>query len=352
MMNKFAKRLENIPAEIISVLGKIDELKGRWVTGAKLSSQVLGRLKRSVLITSTGASTRIEGVKLSDEDIEKVMRCLNIQKFADRDRQEVQGYYELLENIFNAWKTFKFNESSIKHFHKELLKYSEKDRGHLGNYKFGENKVVAYDAQGSEVGVVFNPTAPHLVPKEMSELVEASNLYLQEKRYHPLLVIANFVVELLKIHPFHDGNGRISRVLTNLLMLQSGYLYMPYVSHEKYIEDNKSDYYLALRNSQKTFGKKDENIAPWFEFFFNMLYKQAEAAIDLMSNENIEKLLSEKQLIIWKFIQDLEVFSTGDVVAGTDIPRPTVKQALEVLLRLKRIRRIGQGRGSRYRIAE
>jgi len=262
----------------------------------------------------------------------------------------VQGYYELLENIFNAWKTLKFNENSIKHFHKELLKYSEKDQGHLGNYKFGENKVVAYDAEGREIGVIFNPTAPHLVPKEMSELVEATKAFLEGKRYHPLLVIANFVVEFLKIHPFQDGNGRISRVLTNLLMLKSGYLYMPYVSHEKYIEDNKSAYYLALRNSQKTFGKKDENIVPWFEFFFSMLLKQAEAAIDLMSNENIEKLLSEQQLSVWRFVENLEVFSTGDVVAGTDIPRPTIKQALEVLLRLKRIERIGQGRGARYKV--
>jgi len=350
MTEKLKNRLEKVPAEIISALAKIDELKGRWITGAELSPQVLGRLKRSVLITSTGASTRIEGAKLSDEDVEKLINGLNIQKFADRDKQEVQGYYELLENIFNAWKTLKFNENSIKHFHKELLKYSEKDQGHLGNYKFGENKVVAYDAEGREIGVIFNPTAPHLVPKEMSELVEATKAFLEGKRYHPLLVIANFVVEFLKIHPFQDGNGRISRVLTNLLMLKSGYLYMPYVSHEKYIEDNKYAYYLALRNSQKTFGKKDENIVPWFEFFFSMLLKQAEAAIDLMSNENIEKLLSEQQLSVWRFVENLEVFSTGYVVAGTDIPRPTIKQALEVLLRLKRIERIGQGRGARYKV--
>lgn len=352
MMNKFNKRLENIPAEIISVLGKIDELKGQWITGAELSPQVLGRLKRSVLITSTGASTRIEGAKLSDQDIEKFMKGLNIQKFADRDKQEVQGYYELLENVFNSWKTLKFNESSIKSFHKELLKHSDKDQGHLGNYKFSENKVVAYDAKGKEVGVVFDPTLPHIVPKEMSELIEVTNYYLEEKRYHPLLVIANFVVEFLKIHPFQDGNGRMSRVLTNLLLLQRGYLYMPYVSHEKYVEDNKSEYYLALRNSQKTFNTKDENLAPWLDFFFSVLLKQAESAIDLMSNESIEKLLSEKQLKVWEFVQDLEMFSTGDVVDGTEITRPTVKQALDVLLRLKRIERIGQGRGARYKVVK
>lgn len=346
---KFSKRLNNIPAEIISKIAKIDELKGSWITGAQLSPQVLGRLKRSVLITSTGSSTRIEGVQLTDEDIEKVMRGINIQKFADRDTQEAKGYYELLENIFNSWERLKFNENSIKHFHKELLKYSDKDQGHLGDYKFGENKVVAYDQEGKEVGVIFNPTSPHLTPKEMMELVESTNFLLAEKKYHPLLVIANFLVEFLKIHPFQDGNGRISRVLTNLLLLQNGYLYMPYVSHEKLVEDNKTEYYLALRRSQKTFGTKKGNIVSWLDFFFTVLLKQSQSAIDLLSKENIEKLLSEKQLAVWKFFQQVEITGTGEIVIGTDIPRPTVKQALEVLLKLKKIERIGQGRSVRYK---
>jgi Fic family protein len=347
--DKFSKRLNIIPAEIISKIAKIDELKGGWVAGAQLSPQALGRLKRSVLITSTGASTRIEGVQLSDEDIEKVMRGINIQKFADRDKQEVKGYYELLENIFNSWRGLKFNESSIKHFHKELLKYSDKDQGHLGDYKFGENKVVAYDSAGKEVGIIFSPTSPYLTPKEMMELIESTNFLLAEKKYHPLLIIANFLVEFLAIHPFQDGNGRISRVLTNLLLLQNGYLYMPYVSHEKLVEDNKTEYYLALRRSQKSFHTKNEDITPWLDFFFTILLKQSQSAIELLSKENIEKLLSEKQLAVWNFFEQIEVAGTGEIVKGTNIPRPTVKQSLDVLLKLKKIERIGQGRSARYK---
>lgn len=347
--NKFSKRFDNIPAEIISKIAKIDELKGSWITGAQLSPHALGRLRRSVLITSTGASTRIEGVQLSDEDIEKVMRGINIQKFSDRDKQEVKGYYELLENIFNSWEKLKFNESSIKHFHKELLKYSDKDQGHLGGYKFGENKVVAYDHEGKEVGIIFEPTLPYLTPKEMVELIESTNFLLADKKYHPLLIIANFLVEFLAIHPFQDGNGRISRVLTNLLLLQNGYLYMPYVSHEKLVEDNKTDYYLALRRSQKTFHTKNEDILPWLEFFFTILLQQSKFAMELLSKENIEKLLSEKQLLVWKFFENVEIAGTGEIAAGTNISRPTVKQALEALLKLKKIERIGQGRSSRYK---
>jgi len=349
-IRKFSKRLDGISAEIITKIAQIDELKGRWITGAKLSPQILGRLKRSVLITSTGASTRIEGSNLSDEDVEKVMRGLSIQKFADRDKQEVKGYYELLQNIFDSWEGIRFSESTIKHFHKELLKYSDKDQGHFGNYKFGENKVVAYDSEGKEIGVVFNPTSPYLTPKEMMDLVESTNFLLKEKKYHPLLVIANFLVEFLKIHPFQDGNGRISRVLTNFLLLRSGYLYMPYVSHEKIVEDNKSDYYIALRRGQKTLGSKKEDISPWLDFFLDIFLKQSRLAIELLSGANIEKLLSENQLVILNYIKGSNEATIGEVVSHTNILRPTVKQSLEVLLKFKKIERIGLGRSTRYKI--
>ena len=268
--NKFNNRLENIPDNIWSIITQIDQLQGQWIAGAKLSPQVLGRLKKSVLITSTGASTRIEGAKLSDEDIEKMMRGISMQKFTDRDKQEVKGYYELLENVFNSWKTLSFNENSIKHFHSELLKYADKDQKHKGDYKKQENKVHMVNEAGESVGILFDTTAAYLTPKEMQELIEWTNNALIEKKYHPLLIVANFVVEFLRIHPFQDGNGRVSRVLTNLLLLKEGYEYMPYVSHEKLVEDNKPEYYIALRKSQKTMGSKKENITPWLEFFFTV----------------------------------------------------------------------------------
>ena len=238
MIKNFIQRLENLPSEIWVMITKIEELKGQWITGARLSPQVLGRLKRSVLVTSTGASTRIEGAKLSDEDIEKLMRGISVQKFADRDKQEVKGYYELLQNVFDSWKHIRFSENTIKHFHKELLKYVHKDKLHRGEYKKTENKVHMIDAEGNSVGLLFDTTPAYLTPKEMQELVEITQNALRESKYPPLLIVGNFLVEFLKIHPFQDGNGRISRVLTNLLLLQAGYQYMPYVSHEKLIEES------------------------------------------------------------------------------------------------------------------
>ncbi len=348
-LNEFDRRLKNIPTNIISKIAQIDRLQGQWTAGAKLNPQALGRLKQSVLITSTGASTRIEGSKLLDEDIEKMMKGISIQKFTNRDKQEVKGYYKLLENIFNSWRSSNFNENTIKHFHNELLKYVEKDKRHRGDYKKQENKVHIVNDAGKSIGILFNTTVAYLTPKEMQELIEWTNNALNQKKYHPLLIIANFLVEFLKIHPFQDGNGRLSRILTNLLLLKNGYEYVPYASHEKLIEDNKPEYYIALRKSQKTIGSKKENITPWIEFFFSILIKQAKIAEKLLSKENVEKLLSKKQLEIWKCLENVEETSVGEIIKKTQISRATVKQSITRLLQFKKIERLGQGRSTRYK---
>ncbi|MBF0522714.1 MAG: Fic family protein [Candidatus Omnitrophica bacterium] len=349
MLQSFLKRLENLPPETWSKVIKIDELKGQWVSGLKLNPQILGRLKRTVLATSTGASTRIEGARLSDEDVEKLMRGISIQKFADRDKQEVKGYYELLQNVFEAWNTIAFSENTIKHFHKELLKYAEKDKLHRGQYKKTENKVHMIDAEGKSVGLLFDTTPAYLTPKEMQELVEATDKAFKEKRFPPLLIIGNFLVEFLLIHPFQDGNGRISRVMTNFLLLKNGYEYIPYISHEKLIEENKADYYMALRKSQKTMRTKNPNIVPWLDFFLTTAQKQTELALGLLSAENVEKIFSPKQIVVWKYLQSKEEATPGQISKDAKVARPTVAQVLDKLLKLKKIERIGLGRSTRYR---
>lgn len=346
---KFDKRLVSISPEILTKIARIDELKGQWSASANLNPYLLGRLKRSVLITSTGASTRIEGARLSDEDVERLMQGIAVQKFADRDVQEVKGYFELLQNLFNSWESIKFSESMIKHFHKELLKYVEKDKLHRGKYKSRENKVEMVDAQGRRIGVLFDTTPAYLTPIKMQELVEWTQEALNQEKYHPLLIIGNCLVEFLNIHPFEDGNGRLSRILTNLLLLKEGYLYMPYVSHEKLIEDKKPDYYIALRKSQKSFKTKSENITDWLKFFLDILLTQSEGAINLISSENIESILSNKQLTVWQYLQSVPEATPHEIVDKTGIVGPTVYQILSKLLRLKKIDRLGLGRGTRYR---
>ena len=348
-MNQLNKRIQNIPQHLWNLVNQIDELKGRWVGGASLNPQILTRLKKSVLVTSTGASTRIEGAQLSDEDVDKLMRGLSMQKFKNRDKQEVQGYYELLENVFSSYDTIPFSEGSLKHLHRELLKYVEKDILHRGEYKKEENQVEMIDSSGKSVAVIFATTPAWLTPKEIQELIEWTQEAMAKKEAHSLLILGNFLVEFLKIHPFQDGNGRMSRILTNLLMLQCGYEYVPYVSHEKLIEDNKAEYYVVLRQSQKTFGTETEDILAWLEFFLNVLLAQAKEAILLLSKENVEKLLSPKQLLVWNFLLTVGEATPGEISKATKVARPTVSQAIDTLLRLKKVERIGQGRTTRYR---
>ena len=346
----YNQRLANLPAAIWDKITQIDELKGCWLGGVRLGPQVLGRLKQSVLVTSTGASTRIEGARLSDEDIEKLMRGIAIQKFSDRDRQEVIGYFELLNNVFDSWERLRFSEGLIKHFHRELLKYVEKDTFHRGEYKHQENKVHMVDAAGQSIGILFDTTPAYLTPKEMQELVEWTQDALKTRKHHPLLIIGGFLVQFLQIHPFQDGNGRLSRILTNLLMLQAGYAFMPYISHEKLVEDNKPEYYLSLRQSQKTIQTGQENIVPWLTFFLDVTLAQAKMALDLFTDENIEKLLSPRQAGVWRYMQANREVTPKELSDALDIPRPTINQVLSRLLDLGKIERIGLGRGTRYRV--
>jgi len=347
--NRFDKRLTRLPSEVLSKIARIDEIKGRWIGGLQINPQTLGRLKRSVLVTSTGSSTRIEGVKLTDSEIEKLMQGVTTKKFTDRDSQEVQGYYELLHNVFESWKSIKFSENTVKHFHNQLLKYVGKDQRHRGDYKKTENTVEMFDQNGKSIGIVFEPTKAFLAPKEMQELMDWAGQALEERKHHPLLIIGNFLVEFLKIHPFQDGNGRVSRILTNLLLLKEGYAFVPYVSHEKLVEDNKNTYYLALVKSQKTFGKKTENIFPWLNFFLDILLEQSEMAIKLLESEDVEKLFSPKQKEVWTYLQKVPEVSPLEICRDTNIARPTVLQALKRLATLKKIERIGMGRATRYR---
>lgn len=317
MKNTFNNRMGDISGLLLKEISKIDEYKGMWKAGEILHPQILKRLKRSVLITSTGASTRIEGVKLSDEDIDKLIDKINIQKFTNRDEQEVKGYYELLENVFNSWERLELSESTVKHFHKELLKYVSKD-------------------------------SAHTPPLEMQELVEWTRTELIKKNHHPLLVIGNFIVAFLAIHPFEDGNGRLSRILTNFLLLKAGYAYVPYISHEKLIEDNKKGYYVALQKSQKSFKTKNDTIILWLEYFLNIFLLQSKMAVELTENKNIESILSEKQLLVWNYLQENKGAGVGEISKATKVPIPTVKQAINKLLKLKKIEMSGMGRAVRY----
>ena len=263
-----------ITPELLALLSEIDEFKGAWRALGTLAPERLNALRHIATIESIGSSTRIEGSKLTDREIETLLANLEIKRFSTRDEQEVAGYAEVMETVFQAWADIPITENHIKQLHRDLLQYSDKDERHRGEYKTLRNDVGAFDADGKMIGVVFETATPFDTPQRMRELVEWLAAARELKRLHPLLVIAVFIVTFLEIHPFQDGNGRLSRVLTTLLLLQAGYAYVPYSSLESVIEHSKSGYYLALRQTQATIRTDAPNWQPWLIFFMRALQQQ------------------------------------------------------------------------------
>src|SRR3989344_1714478 len=346
MKERFQKRIP-ISQEILSKITQIDELKGHWKGGLAISPQILGRLKKSVIITSTGASTRIEGSKMTDDDVERFLRALKSNPPENRDEEEVAGYADLLGRVFDNWQSMKLSESLILSFHGVPLRYSKKDGGHKGEYKTKENLVVARNSEGEQV-TIFEPTPPWLTKKEMDDVLYWTHEAMAGKKLHPLLVTANFIFEFLAIHPFSDGNGRLSRAITNLLLLQSGYGYVPYVSLEEIIEERKDEYYSSLRKTQKYHKTKNEDISAWLSFLLDVLLVQAKSAKEIMENDDPTKLLSGRQIEIYAlFGQD--ALAVLDIKKKLNaIPEVTIKQVLARLVSLRLIERIGLGRATRY----
>src|SRR3990167_9049013 len=347
MNSRFNKRIQITP-DMVQKIAHIDELKGVWRGSAKLNPHILKQLRQSVIITSTGASTRIEGSRMSDDEVARLIRGLKTKPPKGRDAEEVAGYADLLGRIFDNYKTFKLTEGQILQFHEILLHFSSKDQTHKGKYKSSDNVVVARNDAGEEV-VLFRPTPPYLVKKEMDDVFLWTADALDHKTIHPLLIIANLVFEFLAIHPFHDGNGRLSRALTNLLLLQAGYAYVPYVSLEEIIEGRKDAYYLSLRETQKHHKTEREDISAWVNFLLGALLAQAETARHLIERNEPEQSLSEKQIAV------LRLFDAGATLSPKEIslilgamPLPTIKQALAPLVKLEILKRIGLGRATRY----
>ncbi len=352
---RLSKRLElkpNIIEEVYAAISKIDAVKNGFMLTDKFLPQAVERLATSVIVTSSGASNRIEGNKLSDAQVEKLYKNLRIKKFKTRDEQEVAGYLKCLESVFENYDEIKISESWILSLHDQMLQHSEKDSRHKGQYKFGSNRVEAKDKKGNLVGVIFDPTPPHLVKKEMQELIFWFAASSKEKKKHPLILVANFIFEYLAIHPFQDGNGRTSRLLTNLLLLKFGYDFTKIISHEKLIEANKSEYYLALNKVQRTWKSKKEDISEWLVFFLKIVNLQAVKALKIFQDETIEHLLSEKQLAFWQWVQSLpnKEFSRKDAIEALNFPARTTEAIIKKLFEMKKLSRIGEGRAVRYKI--
>lgn len=337
-----------ISPEVLRLIGEIDEFKGSWRTLTTLAPERLAVLKRVATIESIGSSTRIEGSKLTDTQVEELLGRLEQKSFISRDEQEIAGYAEVMDAIFDSDADIPLTENYIKQLHAMLLRHSTKDERHRGEYKKLPNNVEAFDAYGKSVGVIFQTASPFDTPFKMQELVAWTREALADRAWHPLIVVGLFIVVFLEIHPFQDGNGRLSRVLTTLLLLQAGYSYVPYSSLECVVEANKEGYYLGLRRTQGTLAHDDPDFEPWLLFFLRSLKKQKDGLSEKIAREPGAEGLHPDAIKILEEARRLGRITTGQAEKLTGAPRPTVKTRLSELVKRGLLRREGQGRGAWY----
>ncbi len=339
----------SITADILGLISQIDEFKGAWRATSILTPERLSALRHVATIESIGSSTRIEGSKLSNADIEKLLSNLKIHTFDTRDEEEVAGYADTMELVFQSWEEITLTENHIKQLHRDLLQHSTKDDYHRGQYKTTSNSVAAFDEQGKQLGIIFETATPFDTPQLMQELLSFTREQLEKNKLHPLLIISIFVVVFLEIHPFQDGNGRLSRVLTTLLLLRSGYTYVPYSSLESVIEENKEGYYLALRQTQGAIRSKTPNWQPWVTFFLKSLQKQK---YNLAKKIETEKLLLETlpelSLKILEHVNHHGRVTIGEMVSLTGKSRNTLKEHFRLLTQKQFLKPYSSGRGAWY----
>lgn len=341
-----------ITPEWLTLISEIDEFKGAWRALGTLAPERLSALRRVATIESIGSSTRIEGSRLSDADVMRLLANLEIKAFATRDEQEVAGYAEVMELVFASWPDIAVTEHHLQQLHRDLLRYSEKDEWHRGKYKTSANNVAAFDAAGRQIGVVFETASPFQTPYRMAELTAWFNEVRRTRALHPLLAIGGFVVVFLAIHPFQDGNGRLSRVLTTLLLLQAGYAYVPYCSLESIIEQQKEGYYLALRQTQATLHTASPDWGPWLRYFLQALRRQVQLLGEKVELEKqLRSNLPASCLQILDHVRRHGRIRMNEAVQITGVNRNTLKLHFRLLVDEGHLALHGQGRGAWYGLA-
>jgi Fic family protein len=339
----------DITFELLNLIAEIDEFKGGWRTYQNLAPERLEALRWVATVESVASSTRIEGVKLTDREVENLLQNLEQRQFSTRDEQEVAGYAEVMQLLFESYSSIPLTENHIKQFHTLLLKYSDKDERHRGAYKVLSNSVAAFGADGKEIGIIFETSSPFETPPQMQELVEWTNQALLDRFLHPLIVVAVFVVRFLAIHPFQDGNGRLSRILTTLLLLKAGYVYVPYSSLESVVEANKDGYYLALRRTQSTLKSDAPEWGHWLLFFLRSMKKQKDNLLKKVERErHFLQALPQLSADILELARENGRITTGEVLLATQANRATIRKRLEELVRSKLLQQHGQGKGTWY----
>lgn len=335
----------NIDWKLINLISEIDRFDANWTAIERKEGQSLKELKSVATVRSVGASNRIEGNRMSDEEVDVLLQKMDITKLTDRDSQEVVGYFEILDLISESYEDIHLAESHIKSLHNGLMKYSSKDQWHKGNYKTHNNAVEATLPDGKRQ-IIFQTTESGFATEEA--IRELLHWYNADTVVHPLIKIASFVYDFLSVHPFQDGNGRLSRLISTLLLLKSGYTWIQYVSFEHEIENRKSEYYQVLRSCQAQ--RPNEDVTVWIQFFLSCLSNIQSQLMTKLNKSGIETQLSPKEKSIFVIIQNRPNIQSGEISEKLAIPSPTVKRMLAALIKKGLIEKQGSGRNVSYTV--
>ncbi|RYD32076.1 MAG: Fic family protein [Verrucomicrobiaceae bacterium] len=338
-----------ITPEMLKLIASLDEFRGQWRVFRRLSRDQLSQLRKIATIESIGSSTRIEGSRLTDQQVATLLAGISIQEFKNRDEEEVAGYAAAMDVVFESFEHIPVTENHIRQLHRTLLQYSGKDARHRGDYKALDNHVAAFDADGVQLGIVFETASPFETPLAMKRLIDWMMEAERDQVLHPLLITGVFVVWFLAIHPFQDGNGRLSRVLTTLLLLRHGYSYVPYSSLESVIEENKEFYYRALRKTQSAMRSDSVDWEPWLLFFLRCLGRQKDNLNRKIQLEQ-KRLESGSPLVasLLRLFDDGQQVTLSEAVAATGANRNTLKVKMAEMVDSGLIARHGKGRGVFY----
>lgn len=334
---------ELLVPEIMNLVSKIHEFKGKQDLFVKAKPDILEAMRELSKIQSTGASNRIEGIFTSDLRLEELVSKKS--EPVNRDEAEIAGYREVLSTIHENYDYITLKSNVILHLHRDLYSFHPSTNG--GRYK-NHNNVIEEVDQGGSHRIRFKPLSAFETPEAMEMLCSAYQDAINDERIDPLILISKFVLDFLSIHPFNDGNGRMSRLITLLLLYQQGYIVGKYISIELLIENTKESYYETLQESSIGWNENENNYLPFIKYYLSVFlkaYKEFSDRVEIVVVDKMGKSERVKDL----FDKKLGKLSKREISKiYPDISVTTIEKALSDLLKDGQIKNVGSGRGTAY----
>ena len=328
--------------EIIAYIAKIHEHKGRQALYIRQKKDKLEKLVEIAKVQSTESSNKIEGIITTNTRIKQLVAEKTTPR--TRDEKEIMGYRDVLSIIHENFEYIPITPSYILQFHQYLYKYSDSSIG--GKFKNAQNYIVSNHTDGS-TSVLFTPLSPVETPIAVEELCNTYNKAIDEGKADPLLLIPVFIKDFLCIHPFNDGNGRMSRLLTTLLLYRAGFVVGKYISLEKQIEKTKESYYQVLRESSENWLDDANDNTPFVKYLLGTIlaaYRDFEERLNL-----IEEKLPAVQMVEKACVTRIGKFTKNDIMEECpSIGKASVENALKTLCEQGKLERIGNGKATAY----